>query len=600
VLGPGASVNVDVCIGAAANVLAVGSYNDTVTFSNATSGEIQTRDVSLQVNDALAVSPGSSFASSGDEGGPFSPVCQAYDLVNNGGSALSWSAHKAAAWLDVSSAGGVLAAGATTTVNVCIGATASGLAAGPYADAVVFSNAASGAAQSRSVSLVVNSTNNLAGFYAFDGINDYIAVPDASSLTFGFYNYDDAFSVAAWVKMDDAGDFVVLSKDNGSAESHEYAFSCISGQLQFTLVDALDWGIIGRRYTTSLTSYEGQWIHVAATYSGNEAESGIDIYVNGAAVDDASTSSGDYVAMDDKAVDLHIGRHVSQYGDGSISGVRVYSRELSVAEVTTLHTEGRGAARDAISTSGLVLSLPFSHAVPDWEQIAQLAANTQAYSDTGLTGDTVYQYRVKAINAGGESDYSNIASAETAARPALAGESWSADAGPGEASAGDSQAQDSQQGDAVAGGEAGASSSGVAPEMRNDGAPGAAGAAVRRFAPGLVLASSGTEPHTNAWAVVDGDLETLWMGGPDAGGWWLAIVYDRVLSVSDIVLHAEPDSIGDTTFLGSTDTETWNDLEGIWDAGSPAELRYLWIIFADDGSGTPPAIYELVVETSPQ
>jgi hypothetical protein len=46
-------------------------------------------------------------------------------------------------------------------------------------------------------------------------------------------------------------------------------------------------------------------------------------------------------------------------------------------------------------------------------QIAQVAANTSSYPDTGLSRNTFYRYRVRAFNSGGDSTYSNIARAKT-------------------------------------------------------------------------------------------------------------------------------------------------------------------------------------------
>jgi len=48
---------------------------------------------------------------------------------------------------------------------------------------------------------------------------------------------------------------------------------------------------------------------------------------------------------------------------------------------------------------------------------ATVGANITAYSDTGLTANTTYYYRVLAYNATGDSDYSNEASATTLAAP---------------------------------------------------------------------------------------------------------------------------------------------------------------------------------------
>ncbi len=53
----------------------------------------------------------------------------------------------------------------------------------------------------------------------------------------------------------------------------------------------------------------------------------------------------------------------------------------------------------------------------NFAQIAETAANTTSYNDMGLAASTTYRYRVRAFNAGGNSDYSNIAEATTDAAP---------------------------------------------------------------------------------------------------------------------------------------------------------------------------------------
>jgi len=48
-------------------------------------------------------------------------------------------------------------------------------------------------------------------------------------------------------------------------------------------------------------------------------------------------------------------------------------------------------------------------------QIAQVAANTSSYSDTGLSRNTSYSYRVRAFNSAGKSAYSNTSRDKTTA-----------------------------------------------------------------------------------------------------------------------------------------------------------------------------------------
>ncbi len=160
-LAPGASTTVTVSINAAADALAAGSYSDTVTFTNTTthSGDT-TRGVSLTVNPpagVLAVTPGTNLVSSGTVGGPFTPSSQAYTLQNTGGQSLNWTAAKTQSWVSLSSAGGTLAAGASTTVTVSINAAADALAAGSYSDTVTFTNTTTHSGDTtRGVSLTVN------------------------------------------------------------------------------------------------------------------------------------------------------------------------------------------------------------------------------------------------------------------------------------------------------------------------------------------------------------------------------------------------------------------------------------------------------------
>jgi len=49
----------------------------------------------------------------------------------------------------------------------------------------------------------------------------------------------------------------------------------------------------------------------------------------------------------------------------------------------------------------------------NFAQIAAVGANVTSFANTGLARNTAYSYRVRAYNAGGASDYSNIAVATT-------------------------------------------------------------------------------------------------------------------------------------------------------------------------------------------
>ncbi len=151
-LAAGATINVSASINSAANSLAAGTYNGSITFTNTTNGSgSTTRQITLTVNaapeptpGALSVSPTTAFTVSGPVGGPFTPSSRTYTLSNTGKSAISWSAGVAGNWLSLSAASGTLAAGASANVVASVNANASGLAKGTYTGAVNFYNATNG------------------------------------------------------------------------------------------------------------------------------------------------------------------------------------------------------------------------------------------------------------------------------------------------------------------------------------------------------------------------------------------------------------------------------------------------------------------------
>jgi subtilisin family serine protease len=107
------------------------------------------------VNDALEISPASSFLAEGPPGGPFTPTQQVYVLTNTGVSALSWNASATGSWYAISPASGTLDAGAATTVVLTIESAANALTNGFYVSSLVFSNASSGVTKSRAIQLRV-------------------------------------------------------------------------------------------------------------------------------------------------------------------------------------------------------------------------------------------------------------------------------------------------------------------------------------------------------------------------------------------------------------------------------------------------------------
>jgi hypothetical protein len=166
-------------------------------------------------------------------------------------------------------------------------------------------------------------THNAAGYWEFDGVDDYISIADDPSL------HTEEMSWEWWMWND--------TIDNSLATAFfTKRTSNTNGYMIFTQpggVINFDFGApLGDRWSTGydVSSNLNQWIHCVMTRSS----SGRAFYVNGTQY--ASTSNaGNYIA-NPFSIDLIIGADSSNaqyYVDGRIGEVRIYPRALTPAQV---------------------------------------------------------------------------------------------------------------------------------------------------------------------------------------------------------------------------------------------------------------------------
>ena len=146
--------------------------------------------------------------------------------------------------------------------------------------------------------------------------------------------------------MDDATTFPILSKGVLNTNAEYYLTTLSDDKLYFFLLD--ESGNWTREYihtSSTLTTYEDQWVHITATYDGRggtEANAGQKIYINASVASTGVGSGGSYVAMENLTSDIYVGRYDSTYAKGLIDEVRIYSKELSADEVSKNYTNGLG------------------------------------------------------------------------------------------------------------------------------------------------------------------------------------------------------------------------------------------------------------------
>lgn len=110
--------------------------------------------------------------------------------------------------------------------------------------------------------------------------------------------------------------------------------------------------------------------------------------------------------------------------------------------------------------------------------------------------------------------------------------------------------------------------------------------------PIAVTVNNAQEPGTNAWAVVDGDTNTVWTAADDNTGWWLAAEYENPATFSGAALESTDGHPLDAQWITSMDGQTWSP----WDMVKPSSFHWLvGLIPASADLSGPPIVRELRV-----
>lgn len=177
---------------------------------------------------------------------------------------------------------------------------------------------------------------------------------------------DLPFSISAWVRMEDATNFSIVSKFGGA--TLEWVFYVRSTD-QLTILLSSSAGVYQAiSHTSTLTAREGDWIHVACTFGGagpnssspfTSAASEMALFVDGVPVSVTDISTGTYLGQSNTSKPVEIGRYNnSNYSKGHIKNVKIFNRELNAGEVYQLYYSN--------SLNGVVYSSDFSEGVDGW------------------------------------------------------------------------------------------------------------------------------------------------------------------------------------------------------------------------------------------
>ena len=153
---------------------------------------------------------------------------------------------------------------------------------------------------------------------------------------------DKPFSVEAWVKMDVAINFAIISKgtyNSGGSGSGEWSLRLENdSKLYFYIYD--ENGDDSEFIKTDAALSINTWYHIVGTYDGRggtSANAGMNLFLNGVHIASTGDDTGAYTAMDSGLTgNITIGRTIhassNDYAYGLIDEVKVYDRVLTSTE----------------------------------------------------------------------------------------------------------------------------------------------------------------------------------------------------------------------------------------------------------------------------
>ena len=223
---------------------------------------------------------------------------------------------------------------------------------------------------------------------SFDGVDDFVNLGtlDVSG---------SALTVAAWIKADTflTSDARILSKSVGGAEQdHYFMLSTVENggiKLRFRLKTGTTTSTL---VASSGTLVAGQWIHVAAVYSG----SAMILYKDGVEVG-RLTKTG--ALATNATTPVAIGRNPQAYGpfDGTIDDVRVYQRALAPSDIGALVNGASPPPPPPADTTPPTVSITAPSAGSSVSGTVTVSANA---ADAG--GVAGVQFRIDGTNIGAE------------------------------------------------------------------------------------------------------------------------------------------------------------------------------------------------------
>jgi hypothetical protein len=205
--------------------------------------------------------------------------------------------------------------------------------------------------------IIIGATQVVGGGLAFDGIDDYVSIPDSSTWDFG----SGDFSISLWANfatppggnVGHPGD-VFISQDEGAGSQYKWIVAAYPGTIELILYSQV--GGVQFFNTIPFNPQLGQWYNIVLTKSGSQWS----FYIDGT----LAGSAAETPTLSDINAPITIGQSGEAFGgyfNGDLAQVAIFNRALSPADVQQVYQIGvSGGASLQLSTTQAGDTGPFT------------------------------------------------------------------------------------------------------------------------------------------------------------------------------------------------------------------------------------------------
>lgn len=175
------------------------------------------------------------------------------------------------------------------------------------------------------------------GFFTFDGVDDYINIPNNDLLT-----STSALSINMWFNSDfTSARYTDLIGKGTSDTDEEYTILLLSNSIYFDVGNGA-----GPFIQPSYLTPANTWINLCATHIRSGGSSSLKLYLNGNQI--TASVNAPTITPNDNNSNTTIGRRfnagssLNSSFQGKISQVQIYNRELSISEVRQNYNSLKG------------------------------------------------------------------------------------------------------------------------------------------------------------------------------------------------------------------------------------------------------------------